>query len=279
MSEGVYVYLWGGLGNQLFQYAAGLAIASAMRSRPPSHLYLLPAKENGHSARDYRRGIMTLGEPCDVTTAASLGSLRTDATYWPADGFAAWDATTLGMTLDAHIKRILIRGYFQYLPAVLPQVAQIRADLLARFAQVRRGLAQKYHIQATRTVGSIHVRRGDYTKLQGEGFHLLGPEYYRPALEAVAAAGGTPQRWLVCSDDPAWCRGQSWLPAGAEVVEEADEVASLLLLSLCDAAAVISNSTFSWWGAILAAPEVAIYPSRWIGDAQPILFPARWIRV
>jgi hypothetical protein len=272
MSEGIYVYLWGGLGNQLFQYAAGLAVTAAMRSRPPSRLYLLPAQENGHSARDYRRGLMPLGEP------ASAGA-STDATFWPQDGFAPWNPTSLGMELDAHIKRLLVRGYFQYLPAIAPQVAQIRADLLVRFAEVRRGLAGKYRVQATQSVGSLHLRRGDYTKLQKEGFHLLGPEYYRPALEAVAARGVKPARWLVFSDDPAWCRDQAWLPAGAEVVEEADEVASLILLSLCGAAAVTSNSTFSWWGAVLAAPVVVTYPARWIGGAKPNLFPAGWMRI
>jgi hypothetical protein len=140
----------------------------------------------------------------------------------------------------------------------------------------------KYRIQATHTVASIHVRRGDYVKLQAEGFHLLGPEYYVPAIQAVQASAGVqgpPRRWLVFSNDAAWCRAQPWFPAATEIVEESDEIASLLLLSLCQAAAITSNSTFSWWGAMLAAPPVATYPARWIGGAKPNLFPAGWMRV
>jgi hypothetical protein len=269
MSEGLYVYLWGGLGNQLFQYAAGLAIQDALQQRGcHSQLFLLPAQDNGHSARDYRSGLMPFGQLAD-------SSPKVDAQFWPQDGFAPWDPAAVASEIESRFKRLLVRGYFQTLPL-------IRSDLLARFAEVRRGLAVKYRLQATHTVASIHVRRGDYTKLKDKGFHLLGPEYYVPAIAAVQASAGPqgpPRRWLVFSDDPAWCGTQPWLPAGAEVVEEADEVATLLLLSLCQSAAITSNSTFSWWGGILAAPPVATYPARWIGAAKPNLFPAGWMRI
>ena len=271
MSEAVFVYLWGGLGNQLFQYAAGMAIAEQLRSE----LYLLPAQENGHSARDYRRGLMPLGRPADATT-----QLTADAQYWPSDSFAPWSPQALATELrnSDRVHRLLLRGYFQYLPAIYPQVIRIRADILERMADVRDGLAVKYHIRDPRTVASLHVRRGDYVGLQGKGFHLLGPEYYVPAITRVLETV-TPKRWLIFSNDPAWCRGQAWLPAGAEVVEEADEVATLLLLSLCQAAAVTSNSTFSWWGAFLAFPAITTYSPRWIGDATPSLFPRGWVRI
>jgi hypothetical protein len=274
MSEAVFVYLWGGLGNQLFQYAAGMALTDQLRSE----LYLLPAQENGHSARDYRRGLMPRGRPAD----AHVGQLTTDARFWPSDSHAAWNPTTVCMEVEAHVKRLLVRGYFQYLPAIQPQVARIRADILDRMVDVRHGLAVKYRIRDPRAVASLHVRRGDYVGLQGKGFHLLGPEYYVPAIAAVQASAGSqgpPQRWLIFSNDPAWCRSQPWLPAGAEVVEETDEVATLLLLSLCQAVAVTSNSTFSWWGAVLAAPQTVTYSKRWIGDATPALFPHDWIRI
>ncbi len=273
MSEAVLVYLWGGLGNQLFQYAAGLALTE----RLSSDLYLLPAQENGHSSRDYRRGLMPRGRLVEATT-----QLTADAQFWPKDAHAAWNPAAICTEVEVCVNRLLIRGYFQYLPVIQPQVVRIRADILDRMVDVRHGLAVKYRIRDPHTVASLHVRRGDYVGLQGKGFHLLGPEYYVTAIAAVQASAGSqgpPQRWLIFSNDPAWCRSQPWLPAGAEVVEEADEVATLLLLSLCQAAAVTSNSTFSWWGAVLAAPPTVTYSKRWIGDATPALFPRDWVRV
>lgn len=272
MSEAVLVYLWGGLGNQLFQYAAGLAL----REHLGGELYLLPPQENEHSSRDYRRGLMPLGRPAD----AHVGQLTADAQFWPNDAHTPWTPAMVAIEAATRVKRLLIRGYFQYLPAIQPQVTRIREDIFDRMVDVRHGLAMKYRIRDPRTVASLHVRRGDYVGLQASGFHLLGPEYYVPAIAAVQASAGSqgpPPRWLIFSNDTAWCRNQTWLPAGAEVVEEADEVATLILLSLCQAAAVTSNSTFSWWGAVLAAPHTVTYSKRWIGDTTPPLFPRDWL--
>lgn len=274
MSEAVIVYLWGGLGNQLFQYTAGLAIREAAGQERPS-LFLLPAKDNGHSARDYRRDLMPLGLPVEAPAEHTA-----DAIAWPKDGFAPWSpAALVGRLRAAGARRVLVRGYYQYLPAIIQQVPQVRADLLDSLAELRDRMALKYRIQDPRAVASLHVRRGDYVKLQAEGFHLLGPEYYRPAVQAVQGSLGAPTKWLIFSNDPAWCRTQNWLPPGAEVVDESDELATLALLSLCQAAAVTSNSTFSWWGAVLANPVIVTYSTRWIGNTKPTLFPATWMRI
>jgi hypothetical protein len=274
MSEAVLVYLWGGLGNQLFQYCAGLAIAAVSPFKPA--VFLMPAQENGHSKRDYRRELMPAGLPVD-----SNAQLTADVTFWPKDGFAPWDPAGLVKSMrSAGSRRLFLRGYFQYLPAIIQQVALVRDELVqGALADLRDRMALKYRIQNPRAAASLHVRRGDYVKLQAEGFHLLGPEYYRPAIQAVQGSLGITPRWLVASNDPAWCRTQPWLPPGAEVVDESDELATLALLSLCQAAAVTSNSTFSWWGAVLANPTIATYSTRWIGDKKPNLFPATWMRI
>lgn len=276
MSEAVLVYLWGGLGNQLFQYCAGLAVVAATQGQAKPLLFLLPAQDNGHSKRDYRHDLMPHGFPVDA-----MAQMTADVTFWPKDGFAPWDPAGLAKSMkSAGSARLFMRGYFQYLPPIIQQVARVRDDLVqGALAEVRDRMALKYRIRDPHAVASLHVRRGDYVKLQAEGFHLLGPEYYRPAIQAVQGSLGYPPRWLIFSNDPAWCRGQSWLPPGAEVVDESDELATLALLSLCQAAAVTSNSTFSWWGAVLANPTIATYSPRWIGDTKPTLFPANWMRI
>jgi hypothetical protein len=274
MSEAVLVYLWGGLGNQLFQYCAGRAIAATSVYKPA--VFLLPAQENGHSKRDYRRDLMPAGLPVDANA-----QFTADVTFWPKDGFAPWDPVGLNKSMrSAGSRRLFLRGYFQYLPAIIQQVALVRDELVqGGIAELRDRMALKYRIRDPRAVASLHVRRGDYVKLQAEGFHLLGPEYYRPAIQAVHGSLSITPRWLIFSNDPAWCRNQTWLPPGAEVVDESDELATLACISLCQAAAVTSNSTFSWWGAILANPTIATYSTRWIGDAKPTLFPATWMRI
>jgi hypothetical protein len=125
----------------------------------------------------------------------------------------------------------------------------------------------------------VHVRRGDYVELEKEGFWNLGADYYRPALQRIrTAAAGGPQRILLLSDDLAWCSQQPWITEeGFEAADEPDELTALALMSMCGGGAVIANSTFSWWGAYLSAASTVVYPSLWLKDWAPELFPAGWI--
>jgi hypothetical protein len=86
------------------------------------------------------------------------------------------------------------------------------------------------------------------------------------------------KRWLVFSDDPEWCKQQACF-AGAQILDEPDELLSLELMSRCKGGAVISNSSFSWWGAILANAERVVYPDLWSEMHKPNLFPSTWIRL
>ena len=69
---------------------------------------------------------------------------------------------------------------------------------------------------------------------------------------------------------------------GVEVVGPSDELLTLAAMSLCEGGAVIANSTFSWWGAMLGAEKAGapvFYPGRWYKDVQPALFPASWTQI
>jgi hypothetical protein len=108
----------------------------------------------------------------------------------------------------------------------------------------------------------------------------MGTEYYRRGLTKIDAK----LRWIVISDDVAWCREQELFtefPA-IEIVDEPDELNGLALMSLCCGGAIIANSTFSWWGAMLGAEPagaMVVYPSLWFSHAKPDLFPSRWTRL
>ena len=107
--------------------------------------------------------------------------------------------------------------------------------------------------------------------------------YFLPAIQAIKRRVSGPRRWLVVSDDIEWCKQQPWLTKHPfEIVDEKDELAGLMLMSLCEGGAVISNSTFSWWGAMLGCGATGVpvaYPAKWIGKENPDLFPPSWIRI
>jgi hypothetical protein len=125
----------------------------------------------------------------------------------------------------------------------------------------------------------IHVRRGDYLRLQH--FHgMPSMSYYRNAIDYVRRRFTT--RFFVFSDDPAWCK--TAFPEFV-VVDGLTKYEDLYLMLQCHNA-IIANSSFSWWGAWMATNLVTdglvIAPQRWFTDpnvdARDIV-PERWIRL
>ena len=258
-SKCVYIILKGGIGNQLFQYAAALAIAKHNKCS----VILSPIQENKHSGRDYRSTL--------YRRLPSSDSLHTDHTF-TIDSFEPWTSSQFDIQAP-----IAINGYFQYLPAIVSTIPILCQDLIEFVQQRREHMRTKYALTELRTRGFIHVRRGDYLNTPPDFHWTQGEEYYVPAMKLVPGVKG----WLVLSDDVAWCKNQAMF-SGATIVDEPDELDGLALMSLCHGGAIIANSTYSWWGAMLgASPAKAtvVYPSKWCEDTKPDLFLPQWKRI
>lgn len=278
MVEKIVVALQGGLGNQLFQYAAGLAVVRAFRgaaakgggSAPPPLLLTAP-EENKHSGRDYRGVFYSQAQSYEPKGDEPF------VIWYPADSFIAWKPGDLASAASLSDSALYMRGFFQYLPAVAPVLPFVRHEILRKISERRLYVQKRYGIEDPTAVAFVHVRRGDYVELEKEGFWNLGADYYRPALQRIRVAGA--KRIFLITDDPAWCSTQPWLAQeGLLLSDEGDELNALALMSMCCGGAVIANSTFSWWGAWLgAAGAPVVYPSLWYQDRRPELFPADWI--
>jgi len=127
----------------------------------------------------------------------------------------------------------------------------------------------------------IHVRRGDYLSLTNS-FGILCECYYSDALK-MAQAKNPGRNVYVFSDDIEYART---LFPGSDfnfVLEPIDSIAaeSLFLMSVCSSL-IIANSTFSWWGAALGNKEKDVYsPQKWFRSLEDPkdLIPDTWIRV
>jgi len=136
-------------------------------------------------------------------------------------------------------------------------------------------MREKYSIHNPTEVGFVHVRRGDY--VNHPCFYWSESHTYY----ATAFHHAKPSRWLLLSDDVAWCREQPFL-SDCEIIEEPDELCGLALMSLCHGGAILANSTYSWWGAMLGSEQSGapvVYPSKWCDQFKPDLFPERWISI
>ncbi len=135
-------------------------------------------------------------------------------------------------------------------------------------------LKSKYSIQNS---VSIHVRRTDF--LTSNGFHPVQPiEYYESALKLIDY-----DNILILSDDIEWCKNNLKFN-NMVFVEGNDDIEDLWLMSLCNHN-IISNSSFSWWGAWLNTykDKKIISPRKWFGDSVRIdankIIPEDWVKI
>jgi hypothetical protein len=268
MSEKIIIVLQGGVGNQLFQYCAGLALAAELGGE----LWLTPTQENKHSGRDYRELLYFRAKAIGIDGTPS----RADVEKVQMDSFEAWTPS-----MYRGIESISLRGYYQYLPTIASQISLVRDDVFKRLTPLRTTLRQKYRLHNPRQTCFVHVRRGDYLKMEPGTFWVQGNEYFLEAVKAIKQRIQGLRRWFVISDDIAWCKEQEWI-SSFEIIDEPDELHGLMVMSMCEGGAVISNSTYSWWGAMLGCGASGVpvaYPSKWISAHKPKLFLPNWIRI
>jgi hypothetical protein len=129
----------------------------------------------------------------------------------------------------------------------------------------------------------IHVRLGDYSNLS-ETFGLLDNGYFKNALEK-AAETTLSRKVFIFSDEPKKAKEVFKNLDGFEFTfidppSESMDFESLLLMGSSDIL-IISNSTFSWWSAFLNKTPIVYCPDKWFKSMNdPIdLIPATWIRI
>jgi hypothetical protein len=289
------VLLTGGIGNQLFQYAAGKWVEK-INEAPVVFDARLLIIEKPHE------GFLTdLGLPGTFQVSKSKVSYQ----YLMASAerilrnriFPALDLVLSLLRIDNPKKRKKPLGYDPHLEAIQPGrrldgyfqtyvfaqevLPQLKRDL--NIKQPSSWFLNEIKMMETNRVVAIHVRRGDYEKHR-HTFGLLGAEYYRDALSTLKDLGHSWEEIWVFSDDVAKAR-ELLSPLNlaeiryVEPASGANPVESLLLFSRASLG-IIANSTFSWWACFLAKDMAdVVAPSKWFKDKEDPekLVPANWL--
>lgn len=121
---------------------------------------------------------------------------------------------------------------------------------------------------------SIHVRRGDFLKLNRD---ISQREYYPKALAYMRKVVIRPT-YLVFSDDIEWVRDHLEIPGEKIYVSEMgfQDYEEMAIMKHCKHN-IIANSTFSYWSAYLNAnpSKVVVCPKNWKTD----IIPKQWISI
>jgi hypothetical protein len=129
----------------------------------------------------------------------------------------------------------------------------------------------------------IHVRRGDY--YSPKYIERLGGTcpvgYYKRAIELIQERVESAV-FFVFSDDMRWVRNNLVVPDPVFIDWNigVESFIDMYLMSHCKYA-IIANSTFSFWGAMLGnKKDIVTYPDRWVNPpfSAPDIFPCNWIK-
>jgi hypothetical protein len=302
-----WVSLTGGLGNQLFQFAAANWIESErirLLSRfgmpritdgipdllyykmPPKVTYEMDSSEpifyrkvvgyilrSGIFPRRYEkfkvvRNIMNL-------SGRILISVR----------LRKWITFCIGQDVGFSIiipksKRVMLIGYFQtYKFMDAPNVKRAMFELELK---VKPPILLEHEILALEEFPLVvHVRLGDY-RLE-DNFGILSENYYKN-IDELWSSGKHRKIWLF-SDEPdaAISCIPKKLQSKIRIIRDENETpATTLELMRLGAGYVIANSSLSWWGAMLCRNEnpVIIAPNPWFRSMpEPKeLIPENWSR-
>jgi hypothetical protein len=267
----IVAMLQGGMGNQMFEYAMGLARAKELNTE----LVLDVTSLLTEPLRIYNLGLWR-----GVTERIFHNSTPT---VWEPEQFK-YDPNLVVKDND------VLLGYWQN----EKWFRNIRQELLEIFKPKQRITPRGLEtFQKIWDVGNrstfLSVRRTDYV---GSDFHnVLDREYYLEACKLVSRHTPNPH-FFVFSDEPEWCRQNFYIPYEFSVVSTPDQTnknhlgredEDLWLMSKCKNA-VLANSSFSWWGAWLNTEpydQMVVAPKKWFhADIDTSdLNPERWVRI
>lgn len=269
-------------GNNLFQYAAGRALAQLhgvplIMDTAWSEAQWVPQIEEilqlNLSATYERKCVFlkkSLRKAFKITPWRYHGchgyqetSAKIDSNFYQLPNHTILDGFFQSPFYFKDIKDIL-RNEFNFSDLVIPLESQLLEDELSRQITV-----------------SLHVRRGDYvniapTQCLPENYHQTAIQYYQARFPGI--------KFCVFSDDIAWCKSAF---EGSEFIfcdlvgSQRSALHDLRLMSACNHH-IIVNSSYSWWGAWLNSKpdKIVVAPKYWMKNLESTdILESDWIRI
>lgn len=288
----IIVKLIGGLGNQMFQYAAGRHLAQKYNTK----LKIDIQSFKNYTLRNYGLNHFNIVE--NFATSKDLAYVRfpSDSIFIKASKYVLrsiprvqsikyigekefnFQENTLSF-----LDNIYLDGYWQSEKYFLDieDIIRYEFSIVNPLSSISQDIAEQ--IKDCESV-SIHIRRGDYVSdPKTNSIHgTTGLEYYCRAIDLILEKTDKPH-FFIFSDDPEWACSNI-RPATPTIYVRRDDCSKdyedMCLMSMCKHN-IIANSSFSWWGAWLNMnPEkIVIAPKKWFNSTNmntQDLLPVKW---
>ena len=274
----------GGLGNQLFQYAVGRAVA--LHHKVPLKLdttiFETYKLHNGYRLDQFAiqaeiaadNEIINLkGRNNVLFSALRKAGFVKRKSYFKEKRSSYFDVSVFKNNF------VYLDGYWQNELYFSDIRELLLKELSPNSSMNDLGCAYLDSIKKSNSV-SIHVRRGDYLNLKN--INVLDVDYYFKAVDYIRKIIGKPT-FYIFSDDLDWCKSSlSFLDDCVYMEGTQTEIDDLKLMSFCQHN-IIANSSFSWWGAWLNQNpnKTVIAPKDWLlndpGSSNVIL--SDWVKL
>jgi len=287
--------LKGGMGNQMFQYAIGRAMAikyevtlgldlsSLLDRNPRPEFYSFTYRNYDLDVFNIKATIVPelsipfFYRPFKSKLVFLFAHFYRKTFKLPGvEKMPGFDSKILNVGPDAYLDgRWLSPKYFSNIEDTIRADFTLKDELPEKIRILRKEIIEKKSL-------CIHVRRGDF--IGDPKRDVVGSEYYNAAIERVKSKTEIDCIYLF-SDDIKWCEENLSFPyptifVGQEYAGKKAE-GHLALMSACHNF-IIPNSSFAWWAAWLnpSKTKIVIVPEKWFGNrdiSSNDLIPWGWI--
>lgn len=256
----ITTHLKGGLGNQMFQIAVAYSLALDNNDEC-AFWFGNPNINQGNVARYYATNVYKNIKELTEDHVLLINYIEPGFNYSPIP----------------YRKDLVLQGFFQsekYFRNHEKEVIRLfkHEDLISRL---------KFDFKNS---VSIHVRRGDYVtdKFMQAYLPPQSIDYYNRALEFIKNLEQIDHIYI-CSDDIQWCK-ENFKDDRIIFIEGQFDYMDMYVMSKCNYN-IISNSSFSWWGAYLNENEnkIVCAPVNWFGfafeDGWQDIYCENWMKI
>lgn len=300
------IKLNGGLGNQMFQYAFGQALLNAGYDGDIAYdatAFYSNFAHTGFSLEKYFDLKVKLASTEDIKRVFPYGVLTKEYVnyswlrkklFFFSNSVKKGRDTILRKKIETEIesepayiydpslfnldsqKNIYLSGYFQnakyYGSVDLTSIFEFKRKLNGKDKELSEKMVNSNSV-------ALHVRRGDYS---GTGYDLCSIDYFKNAMTRI------PQKnkasFFIFTDDESFVRNNFDFLGNYTICSHSTEDCDydMQLMAMCKHH-IISNSSFSFWGAMLSYSDgVVIAPKSWYNDGNRTYefeLPEDWLKL
>lgn len=291
----IIVKLIGGLGNQMFQYSAGLVLAK---------------KNNTHLSLDTRTFVdQKIHNGFELDRVFCIES--SIAKEKEIKKLIGWRYYKIGKYILANHQKFFkghhyyqekdvtfnheflslkdhcyLSGYWQSEKYFSNYTDLIREQFKFKIFSSSQNVVVADTIKKTPNTISLHIRRGDYlSTVDARSVHFVcNLDYYKRAMIEIETKILKPT-YFIFSDDIEWAKKNIKIKNNHHYIDHNKSIESyndMRLMSLCDHH-IIANSSFSWWGAWLnpKIDKIVIAPKKWFANGLDCTthVPEEWLRI